>query len=75
MKKLWSSVFAAFLLVLLFTSCERAKPHRNLTYSISGDEVTITGCDTSATSVTIPETIDGYPVTSIGICAFSGLQA
>lgn len=72
MKKLWISVLAAFLLVVLFTSCERAKPYGKLTYSISGGEVTITGCDTSATSVTIPETIDGYPVTSIGGFAFNG---
>ena len=72
MKKLWISVLAAFLLVVLFTSCERANPYEKLTYSISGDEVTITDCDTSATSVTIPETIDGYPVTSIGEKAFSG---
>ena len=72
MKKLWISVLAAFLLVVLFASCERANPYEKLTYSISGDEVTITDCDTSATSVTIPETIDGYPVTSIGEKAFSG---
>ncbi len=72
MKKLWISVLAAFLLVVLFTSCERANPYEKLTYSISGDEATITDCDTSATSVTIPETIDGYPVTSIGEKAFSG---
>ena len=70
MKKLWISVLAAFLLVVLFASCERANPYEKLTYSISGDEVTITDCDTSATSVTIPETIDGYPVTSIGMSAF-----
>ena len=72
MKKLWISVLAAFLLVVLFTSCERANPYEKLTYSISGDEATITDCDTSATSVTIPETIDGYPVTCIDRSAFYG---
>lgn len=72
MKKLLISVLTAFLLVVLFTSCERANPYEKLTYSISGNEVTITDCDTSVTSVTIPETIDGYPVTSIGEKAFSG---
>ncbi len=72
MKKFWSSVFVAFLLTVFFTSCESATPYGDLTYSISDGEVTITDCDTSATSVTIPDTIDGYPVTSIGYEAFSG---
>ena len=44
----------------------------NLTYRIYGSEVWITRCDTSATSVTIPETIDGYPVTRIAWEAFYG---
>jgi len=42
----------------------------DLTYSVSGGEVTITDCSETATSVTIPSTIDGYPVTSIGSSAF-----
>ena len=70
MKKFWSSVFVAFLLTVLFTSGVRAETYGNLTYSISDGEVTITDCDTSATFVTIPETIDGYPVRSIGSYAF-----
>ena len=44
-----------------------------LTYEISDDKVEITGCDTSATGyLIIPDTIEGYPVTSIGAEAFSG---
>lgn len=74
MKKFWSSVFAAFLLTVLFTFGVRAETYGDLTYSISDGEVTITDCDTSATSVTIPETIDGYPVTSIGGFAFNGCK-
>lgn len=46
--------------------------HGNLTYRISDGEAAITGCDTSAASVTIPETIDGYPVTCIDRSAFYG---
>ena len=42
-----------------------------LSYSITDDEVTITRCDTSASgSVTIPATIEGLPVTTIGEKAF-----
>lgn len=39
-------------------------------YSISGNEATITGYSGSATSITIPDTLDGKPVTSIGQAAF-----
>ncbi len=62
-----------FAMAALLTVCAvgvRAETYGNLTYRISDDEVTITDCDSSATSVTIPETIDGYPVTSIGRYAF-----
>ena len=64
-----------FTIVALSIVCAlgvSAETYGNLTYSISDGEVTITGCDSSATSVTIPETIDGYPVTSIGRYAFVG---
>ena len=45
-----------------------------LTYEITEDNtVTITGCDTSISgNHIIPDTIEGYPVTSIGIEAFGG---
>ena len=48
-----------------------AETYGDLTYLVSNGEVTITDCSTSATSVTIPETINGYTVTSIGEWAFS----
>ena len=42
-----------------------------LTYEINDGEVTITDCDESISGdVVIPDTIDGYPVTTIEICAF-----
>jgi hypothetical protein len=41
-----------------------------LTYRKYSDHVEITLCDKSATSVDIPESIDGVPVTVIGIYAF-----
>ena len=42
-----------------------------LTYEIVDGGVTITDCDESISGeVVIPDTIEGYPVTSIGYCAF-----
>lgn len=42
-----------------------------LTYTTSNGEVTITGCNTTTvSSIVIPSTINGYPVTSIGYKAF-----
>ncbi|MCD7827713.1 MAG: leucine-rich repeat domain-containing protein [Clostridiales bacterium] len=42
-----------------------------LTYTIENGEVTITDCDTSISGeYTIPDTIEGYPVTAIGDEAF-----
>ena len=42
-----------------------------LYYSVENGEATITDCDTSISgSVTIPSTLGGYPVTSIGYDAF-----
>lgn len=42
-----------------------------LRYNIYDNKVTITGCDTSVSgSLTIPDVLDGYPVTGIGDRAF-----
>ncbi len=41
------------------------------TYEVTDGKVTITDCDSSASGeITIPSTLDGYTVTSIGDCAF-----
>lgn len=41
------------------------------TYAIANGEVTITDCKATATgALTVPKTIDGYPVTAIGDSAF-----
>lgn len=42
----------------------------DLTYEINNGEVTINKCKTTATSVVVPEKIDGYPVTKIADQAF-----
>ena len=52
---------------------EEAPVKPNLKYEIKGDAVTITGCDKKASgSLTIPATIEGKAVTSIGEKAFTG---
>ncbi len=44
-----------------------------LTYTDDGTTVTITGCDDACpATLTIPTTIGGHPVTSIGSSAFQG---
>ena len=75
MKKL----LAIFLSVLMLTVClplgavsVSAATYRDLTYTFSDGEVTITDCSSSASgALTIPSTINGYPVTTIGDYAFS----
>ena len=54
-------------------AAEQTNPLDYLTYEIADGEVTITDCDTSISGeLTIPETIEGYPVTKIGEAAFYG---
>ena len=44
-----------------------------LHYEVSNGEITITYCDEMATGeIVIPNTIEGYPVTSIGFSVFGG---
>ena len=50
---------------------EEAPLNPNLKYEIKGDAVTITGCDKTASgALTIPATMEGRTVTSIGNSAF-----
>ena len=52
-------------------AAEKTNPLDYLTYEIADGEVTITDCNTSISGeLTIPETIEGYPVTDIGEWAF-----
>ena len=46
------------------------------TYSVSGEEAKITKCSTSVSGeLVIPNTLGGYPVTSIGSSAFYGCSS
>mgnify|MGYP006084615131 CR=1 FL=1 len=58
-------------LPLLLGGCGVEEPVTSLKYEIKGDAITITDCDTGASgALTIPATIEGNPVTSIGDTAF-----
>ena len=65
-----------FMFILMVGFGTTADAFSALEYEIVDGEVTITKCDeTSFGEVVIPETIDGYPVTSIGDSAFSGCSS
>ena len=61
-----------FLALFFFASLPLyAADLSDLTYRITGGQVSITECDTRATGeLVIPDTIEGNPVTSIGDNAF-----
>ena len=56
-----------------FGSRASAETWENLTYEVSNGEAKITDCDENISGdVMIPNTLGGYPVTSIGSSAFEG---
>ena len=74
----------AFVLAVLFLLSLLPQPVRavttgtldHLTYSVENEEVTITGCDNAVSGeITVPDTIEGYPVTKVGDSAFAGCAA
>ena len=69
-KFLLSFVLALISIFALGAVCVSAMQYEDLKYDILYDGVTITGCDTSVTEVTIPEDIMGFPVTGISYEAF-----
>lgn len=78
MKKLLSIILAVALMLCAlplgaFTLTASAATEGYYTYEISNDAATITDVDESISGdITIPSTLGGYPVTSIGNHAFSG---
>ena len=75
-KKLLFSLMLSILCILIFGAVNAsAATYGDFTYEISDGEVSITGCDTNASGeLFIPDTIDGYPVTSIRNTAFAGCR-
>ena len=64
-------IIALMCLFTIWGTTTLAATYGDLTYEISNGKVTITDCNSSVKTVSIPETIEGYPVTSIGASAFS----
>ncbi len=62
------------LLFLAGTVALHAAQFGDFTYASSGTEITITGYTGPGGDVTIPETLEGLPVTEIGDYAFYGHQ-
>ena len=66
-------IFVLLPLLIVLGGCSKAPV---LKYEIKDDEVTITGCDKKASGeLTIPATIEGKTVTSIGIGAFENCES
>lgn len=71
LKRILLVAFIMTAIVTLFTLTTAAETEGYYTYSVSNGEVTITDVDTSISGdVSIPSTLGGYPVTSIGDNAF-----
>ena len=68
--KIMSLLLAVVMIISAIPITASAATYDDLTYTVSNGKVTITACNTSAISVVIPETIEGYPVTEIGYYAF-----
>ena len=63
--------FAVVLLCLfLLPTTADAETYGDFVYTVSDGEATITDYTGSATDLTIPNTLGGYPVTTIGYHAF-----
>ena len=64
------SLVLIIALVPLGTFTVSAETDGKFNYTVNDGEVTITGCTDPVGEITIPSSIDGYPVTSIGGWAF-----
>ena len=70
-KLLFTLMFTMLSMFTISTITASASTYGDLTYEISNGEVTITGCNGGTSGeLVIPDTIDGYPVTTIGGYAF-----
>ena len=75
MKKTLAIILSLIMVFTIIPMAVSVSAYTNgyYTYSVSNGEATITKCDTSISGdITIPSTLGGYPVTSIGRDAFSG---
>ncbi len=74
MKKLLILFLCLGMLTPAFPVLAEDYAHRNdiFTYTVSGENATITNVEDIRSSVTVPETLDGYTVTKLGKGAFGG---
>ncbi len=81
MKKILAVILTVMLILSVcplgaFNLTASAATSGYYTYSVSNGKATITDCDTSISgNVTIPSTLGGYPVVSIGYEAFRGCSS
>jgi len=68
MKKL--SALLLMLILCLCAFCAPAENEGDFAYSVIGGKAVITAYTGSAAVLTVPDTLGGYPVTSIRYCAF-----
>ena len=61
--------------VVLYAQWAEWTPGQQFLYSVTDDMITITGCVSTESTVTVPEYIDGYMVTGIASYAFAGNTA
>ena len=64
--------FSVLGLANIHVSAATTGTYDKLKYEINKGQVTITGCTTSNIKITIPYSIEGYPVTTIANDAFNG---
>lgn len=70
-------LFIILILAMVFisnNSFATTGTYENLKYEITNNQVTITGYEGEITNITIPEKIEGYPVTKIKDNAFSNCK-
>ena len=72
MKKFVKILILVSVIAILTATCVFADECNDFIYSVYDDEAVITGYIGSDTNITIPDTLDGYPVTMIGAEAFKG---
>ena len=77
-KKVFSIILSVIMLISVIpvgTITASAETSGYYTYSVSDGEAEITGYEGSISGdITIPSELGGYPVTSIGNCAFEGCE-
>lgn len=64
------ALLAALIFLCLAATAAMALDEGDFSYSVSGGEAKITAYTGNASELPLPDTLGGYPVTSIGICAF-----